>query len=79
MLWFLTFKHKLWKTSRSKTYTILVIQKIGVGIEVTLIDNITHAFEDFRTLDIVLKDTLVTKRQKSQPIPLVEPIDTTCE
>jgi hypothetical protein len=57
----------------------LVILKIGVGGEVTLIDNITHAFEVFRTLDIILKDTLVTKRPKSQLVPLAEPIDTTSE
>jgi hypothetical protein len=57
----------------------LVILKIRVGGEVTLIDNITHAFEVFRSLDIVLKDTFVTKRPKSQPVPLAEPIDITSE
>jgi hypothetical protein len=41
-----------------------------------LIDNITHAFEVFRTLNIVLKDTHVTERPKSQPVLLVKPIDT---
>ncbi len=40
-----------------------------------MIDNITHAFEVFRTLDIILKDTIVTKRPKFQPVPLAEPID----
>jgi hypothetical protein len=44
-----------------------------------LIDNITHVFEFFRTLDQVLKDKLGTKWPKSQLVPLVEPIDTTCE
>jgi hypothetical protein len=54
----------------------LGIQKIGIGVELTLIDTITHAFEVFRTLDIVLKDTYVTQRPWSKPIPLAEPIDT---
>ncbi len=40
----------------------LIIPKIGVGVEVTLIDSITHASEVFRILDIVLKDTPITKR-----------------
>jgi hypothetical protein len=47
-----------------------------VGIEVTLINNITHGFEVFRTLDIVLKDTPIRKKPESQLVPLVESIDT---
>jgi hypothetical protein len=35
----------------------LIILKIGVGTYITLIDNITHASEVFKTLDIILKDT----------------------
>ncbi len=57
----------------------LVILEIGVGAKVTLIDNITHAFEVFKILDMILKDTLVAKGQGSQPVPLVELVDTTCE
>jgi hypothetical protein len=44
-----------------------------------LIDTITHAFEVFKTLDIVLKDTPVVKRLGSQPIILAEHVDTTSE
>jgi hypothetical protein len=40
----------------------LVIPKIGVGAEVTLIDIVTHVFEVFKTLNIVLKDTPIVKR-----------------
>ncbi len=54
----------------------LVILKIGVGVEVILIDTITHASEVFKTLYIVLKDTLVVERLGFQLVPLVEPIDT---
>jgi hypothetical protein len=35
----------------------LVILEIGVGTWVTLVDNVTHAFEVFKTLDTTLKDT----------------------
>jgi hypothetical protein len=56
--------------------TPIIIPKIGVGAMVTLIDSITHVVEVFRTPYIVLKDTPVTKRSKSQPIPLAEPFDT---
>ncbi len=55
------------------------ILDIGVGVEVTLIDTITHASKVFRTLDIILKDTLVVERLGSEHVPLVEPIHTTCE
>jgi hypothetical protein len=44
-----------------------------------LIDNITHAFEVFKTLDILLKDTLIIERPRLQSVPLAKPIDTTCE
>jgi hypothetical protein len=57
----------------------LVIPKIGVGVKVTLINIITHASEVFRTLDIVLKDTLVVETPRSKPILLVEPVDITIE
>jgi hypothetical protein len=39
----------------------LVILDIGVGAKVTLIDNVTHAFEGFKTPNIVLKDTPIVK------------------
>ncbi len=57
----------------------LTLPKIGVSIEVTLIDNVTHASEVFRTLDIVLKDTPIMEKLYPQPIPLCEFVDTTCE
>ncbi len=56
-----------------------VIPKIGVGAKVILIDIITHALEVFKTPIIVSKDTPIVERLRSQPVPLVEPIDTTCE
>ncbi len=40
----------------------LIILKIGVGVGVTLIDNVTHAFEVFKTSDTILKDTPITKK-----------------
>jgi hypothetical protein len=54
----------------------LVIPKNGIGVEVILIDNIAHAFEVLKTLDKVLKDTLVDEGPRFQPIPLVELVDT---
>ncbi len=57
----------------------LVILEIGVGVEVTLIDIVTHTFEVFKTLDIILKDTLIDEKLKSQPIILAKLINTTCE
>jgi hypothetical protein len=57
----------------------LVIIQIGVGIKVTLINSITHASENFKTLDIVLKDTSITERAKSQLVPLAKHVDTTSE
>jgi hypothetical protein len=44
-----------------------------------LIDNIIHAFEVLKTLDIVLRDTHIVEGLGSQLVPLVEPIDTTSE
>ncbi len=41
-----------------------------------MIDIVTHAFEVFKTLDTILKDTYVAKKLGFEPIPLVEPIDT---
>jgi hypothetical protein len=41
-----------------------------------LIDNAIHAFEIFRTPNIVLKDTHVMEGLDLHPIPLVEPVDT---
>jgi hypothetical protein len=40
----------------------LIIPKIGVGVKVTLINTITHAFEVFKTPDTISKDTLVVER-----------------
>jgi len=39
----------------------LIIPKIVIRVKVIFIDTVTHAFEVFRTLDIVLKDTLVVE------------------
>jgi hypothetical protein len=58
----------------------LVVPKIAwVGVEVTLIDTITHDFKVFWTLNIVLKETFVVERSKPKPILLAMPIDTTSE
>ncbi len=54
----------------------LTIPKIGVRVEVTLINIVTHAFEVFRTPNIVLKDTPVVEKPRFESIPLAEPIDT---
>ncbi len=54
----------------------LVIPKIRIGIKVTLIDNIAHAFKALKTLDKVLKDTPINEGSGFQPIPLVELVDT---
>jgi hypothetical protein len=40
----------------------LVLLNIGVGAKVTLIDSVTHAFEVLKTLDTILKDTLVLEK-----------------
>ncbi len=53
----------------------LVIPKIKIGIEVTLINSITHAFEVFSTLEIILKHTLVTEISEFQLVFLVELVD----
>jgi hypothetical protein len=39
----------------------LVMPKIRVGVELTLIDTVTHALEVFKTPDIVLNDTHVVE------------------
>jgi hypothetical protein len=44
-----------------------------------LIDSVTHAFEVFKTLDIVLKDTPTMEKSDSRPVHLVELVNTTCE
>ncbi len=75
---FLTPCKTLGKTCHSKTYTIS-LPKIKVGVKVTLIDSVTHAFENFENfeiLDTILKDTPIMERPKSQPTHLVKPIDT---
>ncbi len=53
----------------------LILPDIGVGIKVTLINNVTHAFEVFKTPNTILKDTLIMERSDLQPIPLVELVD----
>ncbi len=40
----------------------LIILEIGVGVGVTLINNVTHAFEVFKTSNTILKDTPITKK-----------------
>jgi hypothetical protein len=57
----------------------LVILEIRLSTKVILIDNITHAFGIFKTLDIIINDTPVAEGPGFQSIPLVEPIDTTGE
>jgi hypothetical protein len=57
----------------------LTILEIGIGAKVTLVKTITHAFEVFRTLHIIFKNTFVVERPKFEPIPLAELVDTTCE
>jgi hypothetical protein len=54
----------------------LLIPEIGVGAKVTLIDIVTHAYEVFKTLDMVLKDTPIAKNLRSVLLPLVELVDT---
>jgi hypothetical protein len=54
----------------------LVILDTRIGVEVTLIDNITHAFEVFKTIDIILKGTPIKEGLRFQLIILAEPIDT---
>ncbi len=44
-----------------------------------MINTIKHASEVFKILDIILKDTLVDERLGFKLVPLVEPINTTCE
>jgi hypothetical protein len=48
-------KKNLGRTCHSKPIPLFILE-IGVGAEVTLINNITHAFEVFRTQDTTLKD-----------------------
>jgi hypothetical protein len=55
----------------------LIIPKIGIGIKVTLIDNIACVSKVFRTLDIILKDTPIIKGTKFQLVPSLEFIGTT--
>jgi hypothetical protein len=54
----------------------LAIPKIGVGVEVILINIVTHAYEVFRTPNIILKDTPVVEKLRFESILLAEPIDT---
>ncbi len=50
-----------------------------MGVEVTSIDTITHAYEVFRTSDTLLKDTPVAKGPRLKLVPLAKPIDITDE
>jgi len=50
----------------------LIIPEIVIRVHVIFIDTITHAFEVFKTLDIVLKDTLVVERPRFKPTPILE-------
>jgi hypothetical protein len=40
----------------------LTLLEIGVGIEVTLIDSVIHAFKVFKNSDTILKNTLIMER-----------------
>jgi hypothetical protein len=53
----------------------LILLENGVGVEVTLIDSVIHAFEIFRTPNTILKDTHVMERPYPQLIPLCELVD----
>jgi hypothetical protein len=44
-----------------------------------LIDTIKHAYEVFKTPNIILRDTPVDGRLGLKLVPLVEPLNTTCE
>ncbi len=50
----------------------LIILEIRIGTKVILIDSITHAFEVFRTLNMIFKDTHVIERPKSQSVFLAK-------
>jgi hypothetical protein len=54
----------------------LIILKIRIRAEVTMLDFVTHASRVFKTPDIVLKDTHVAERPGAQPVILVEHVDT---
>jgi hypothetical protein len=54
----------------------LAIPQIKIGVQVTLIDIITHAYEVFKTPYTILKDTLVTKRPRLDFVSLVKPAKT---
>jgi hypothetical protein len=54
----------------------LIIPKIGLGVEITLLDIITHASKVIRTPDIVLKDTHVVESPGFESIPLFKHVDT---
>ncbi len=53
----------------------LVILKIKIGTNVTLINSITHVSAVFRTPYTILKDTYVIEISKFQLVPLAKPID----
>jgi len=53
-----------------------MILEIGVCVEVTLIDTITHASEVLKIPDTVLKDTHVVESLGSKLVPLVELVKT---
>ncbi len=55
------------------------IPQIGVGVEITLIQTITHASKQFKILNTMLKDTPMSEKLKLELVPLVEPINTTGE
>ncbi len=50
----------------------LTILQIGVGVKVIMIDIGLHACEIFRTLEVMLKDTLIIEKPKLEPSTLVE-------
>ncbi len=48
-------------------------------MEITLIDNITHASEVFKTLNTILKDPPIIEGLWLQSVPLAKLVDTTYE
>jgi hypothetical protein len=54
----------------------LIISEIGVNVEVILINNIAHAFEVFKHLYEVLKDTPIVEGPGFELIHLAKLVDT---
>jgi len=71
-----TIHVKRFKKSITPKLVPLIIPKIWVGVEVTLVDTMTHAYKVLKTSDIVPKSTHVAKRPGLEFDPLAKPVDT---